>query len=196
VFETKSLKKPGDKKGTARRRNKKKGKKKVDDTLFKQPKKSTVKCTAARPQKFSASDACQEQSFMRPNKKKVEKKVDDTLFKQPKKSTVIKKKVDDTLFKQPKKSTVIEKKVDDTLFKQPKKSTVKCTAARPQKFSALGGSDARQEQALVNCMQIIEKDISWKEGQRNDVVRALKKQRQQMLKRWEDQPSHNSRGSR
>ena len=78
----------------------------------------------------------------------------------------------------------VEKKVDDTLFKQPKKSIDKCTAT-------LSGSDARLEQSLVNRMQRIEKDISWKEGQRNDVARALKKQRQQMLKRGEDQPSRN-----
>ncbi len=69
--------------------------------------------------------------------------------------------------------------------------TCKCdgrsgTSATSQKFSALSGSDARQEQSLVNRLQRIERDIAWKESQRHDVARALKKHQLKMLKTWAD----------
>jgi hypothetical protein len=69
--------------------------------------------------------------------------------------------------------------------------TCKCnsksgTDATSQKFSALSGSDARQEQSLVNRLQRIERDIAWKEGQRHDVARALKKHQLKMVKTWAD----------
>ena len=60
------------------------------------------------------------------------------------------------------------------------------TDATSQKFSALSGSDARQEQSLVNRLQRIERDIAWKEGQRHDVARELKKRQLKMLKIWAD----------
>jgi len=47
----------------------------------------------------------------------------------------------------------------------------------------------------VNRLQRIERDISWKEGQRNKVARELKKRRGQMIKKWEGQSS-NTRGQR
>jgi len=69
--------------------------------------------------------------------------------------------------------------------------TCKCdgrsgTDATSQKFSALSGSDARQEQSLANRLQRIERDIAWKEGQRHDVARELKKHQLKMLKIWAD----------
>jgi hypothetical protein len=69
--------------------------------------------------------------------------------------------------------------------------TCKCdgrsgTDPTSQKFSALSGSDARQEQSLVNRLQRIERDVAWKEGQRLDVARALKKHQLKMLKSWTD----------
>ena len=69
-------------------------------------------------------------------------------------------------------------------------SSCKCntrsgTEATPQKFSSLSGSDARQEQTLVNRLQRIERNIAWNEGQRNDVARDLKKHRGQMNKRFQ-----------
>jgi len=69
-------------------------------------------------------------------------------------------------------------------------SSCKCntrsgTDATPQKFSSLSGSDARQEQTLVNRLQRIERNIAWNEGQRNDVARDLKKHRGQMNKRFQ-----------
>ena len=51
-------------------------------------------------------------------------------------------------------------------------------------FPELSGSVARQEQSLVNRLQRIERDIAWREGQRYDVARALKKHQLQMLKRY------------
>jgi hypothetical protein len=60
------------------------------------------------------------------------------------------------------------------------------TDATSQKFSAVSGSDARQEQSLVNRLQRIERDIAWKEGQRHDVARELKKRQLKMLKIWAD----------
>jgi hypothetical protein len=69
--------------------------------------------------------------------------------------------------------------------------TCKCdgrsgTDATSQKFSALSGSDARQEQSLVNRLQRIERDIASKEGQRHDIARELKKHQLKMLKIWAD----------
>ena len=69
-------------------------------------------------------------------------------------------------------------------------SSCKCntrsgTDTTPQKFSSLSGSDARQEQTLVNRLQRIERNIAWNEGQRNDVARDLKKHRGQMNKRFQ-----------
>ncbi|KAL9181509.1 hypothetical protein ACHAXT_010314 [Thalassiosira profunda] len=71
-------------------------------------------------------------------------------------------------------------------------SSCKCNAragteSSPQKFPALSGSDARQEQSLVNRLQRVERDIAWKEGQRNDVARQLQRHRTQMEKKWEGQ---------
>jgi hypothetical protein len=68
--------------------------------------------------------------------------------------------------------------------------TCKCNgksgADATSQFSALSGSDARQEQSLVNRLQRIERDIAWKEGQRHDVARALKKHQLKMVKSWAD----------
>ena len=61
----------------------------------------------------------------------------------------------------------------------------------PPKFSSLSGSDARQEQILVNRQQRIDRDISWKQGQRRDVTRELKKVRGNMQKKWEGQSSNS-----
>jgi len=79
-------------------------------------------------------------------------------------------------------------------------SSCKCSsragsASTPQKTSSLSGSDASQEQSLVNRLQRIERDIAWKEGQRNNVARELKKRRGQMLKKWESRSS-NSKAQR
>jgi len=75
-------------------------------------------------------------------------------------------------------------------------SSCKChsragTAATPEKFSSLSGSDARQEQTLVNRLQRTEREIAWKEGQRNDFARALKRHQNQMLKKWEARSSNS-----
>jgi hypothetical protein len=58
-----------------------------------------------------------------------------------------------------------------------------------QKFSSISGSDARQEQSLINRLQRLEREIAWKEGQRHDIARALKKHQLKMLKKWGDSNS-------
>lgn len=68
-------------------------------------------------------------------------------------------------------------------------STCKCERrcnadSTSQIFPELSGSVARQEQSLVNRLQRIERDIAWREGQRYDAARALKKHQLQMLKRY------------
>jgi hypothetical protein len=68
-------------------------------------------------------------------------------------------------------------------------STCKCEGrcnadSTSQIFPGLSGSVARQEQSLVNRLLRIERDIAWREGQRYDVARALKKHQLQMLKRY------------
>lgn len=70
-------------------------------------------------------------------------------------------------------------------------STCKCEGrcnaeSTSQIFPELSGSVARQEQSLVNRLQRIERDIAWREGQRYDVARALKKHQLQMLKRYSE----------
>ena len=70
------------------------------------------------------------------------------------------------------------------------------TDATPQKLSALSGSDARQEQTLVNRLQRIERNIAWNEGQRNDVARTLKKHRGQMLKKYQSSNNDSSKNNR
>ena len=64
-------------------------------------------------------------------------------------------------------------------------NTRKGIDATPTKLSALSGSDARQEQTLVNRLQRIERNIAWNDGQRNDIARELKKHRGQMLKKYQ-----------
>ena len=57
------------------------------------------------------------------------------------------------------------------------------TDSTPHKKSALTGSFACQERSLLNRLQRIERDITWKEKQRNDVFRELRKRRSQMVSR-------------
>ncbi len=91
------------------------------------------------------------------------------------------------------KGTVAEKRSKTSGEKKKCFTCVSCKCngrsgndATSQKFSALSGSDARQEQSLVNRLQRIERDIAWKEGQRHDVARKLKKHQLKMLKIWAD----------
>ena len=65
-----------------------------------------------------------------------------------------------------------------------------CAVDTPHQFSTtLSGSDARQEQSLINRLQRLEREIAWKEGQRHDIARALKKHQLKMLKTWGDSNS-------
>jgi hypothetical protein len=63
-------------------------------------------------------------------------------------------------------------------------SNCDCTDLSSHKLPTLSGSDARQEQSLINRLQRLEREIAWKEGQRHDVARALKKHQLKMLKKW------------
>jgi hypothetical protein len=74
-------------------------------------------------------------------------------------------------------------------------SSCKCnsrdaTSATPQKpsvFATLSTSDARQEQALINRLQKIERNVQWMDSQKADVGRQLMKHRNVMAKKWEAQ---------
>ncbi|KAL7437963.1 hypothetical protein ACHAXH_005571, partial [Discostella pseudostelligera] len=68
-------------------------------------------------------------------------------------------------------------------------SNCDCTDVTSHKLPTLSGSDARQEQSLINRLQRLEREIAWKEGQRHDVARALKKHQLKMLKKWGDSHS-------
>jgi hypothetical protein len=68
-------------------------------------------------------------------------------------------------------------------------STCKCnsrdgTSATQQKQATLSGSHARQERALINRLQKIERNVQWMESQKNDVGRQLMKHRNVMTKKW------------
>lgn len=65
-------------------------------------------------------------------------------------------------------------------------SNCDCADVKSHKLPTLSGSDARQEQTLINRLQRLEREIAWKEGQRHDVARALKKHQLKMLKKWGD----------
>jgi len=98
----------------------------------------------------------------------------------------------------PKKGMVAKKKQFKTSAGKKRCSactSCKCSSrdgasATPQKFPSLSGSDARQEQTLVNRLQRFERDIAWKEGERNKTARQLKKHQVLMLKIWEDKSSN------
>ncbi len=68
-------------------------------------------------------------------------------------------------------------------------TTGSSTDATSQKSYSISGSDARQEQSLINRLQRLEREIAWKEGQRYDIARALKKHQLKMLKKWGDSNS-------
>ncbi|KAL7553344.1 hypothetical protein ACHAWF_016628 [Thalassiosira exigua] len=112
-------------------------------------------------------------------------------------STKSAKKTTDMSAKRRKQTTV---KVKENKSSNGKKMCFACasckcnsragSSATPQKPSSLSGSDARREQSLINRIQRIERDIAWKDGQRNEVARELKKHRGKMLKKWEAQPSN------
>jgi hypothetical protein len=77
-------------------------------------------------------------------------------------------------------------------------STCKCnsrdgTSATPSKQSiSLSGSHARQERALINRLQKIERNVQWMESQKHDVGRQLMKQRNIMTKKFEESNDLNS----
>ena len=78
-------------------------------------------------------------------------------------------------------------------------STCKCnsrdgTSATPTKdiSVALSGSHARQERALINRLQKIERNVQWMESQKYDVSRQLMKHRKLMTKKWEEVNPLNS----
>jgi hypothetical protein len=51
---------------------------------------------------------------------------------------------------------------------------------------SLSGSQARQERALINRLQKIERNIQWMESQKHDVGRQLMKQRKIVTKKFEE----------
>lgn len=80
-------------------------------------------------------------------------------------------------------------------------STCKCnsrdgTSATPTKdvTVTLSGSHARQERALINRLQKIERNVQWMESQKYDVSRQLMKHRKLMTKKWEEGNPLNSEG--
>lgn len=80
-------------------------------------------------------------------------------------------------------------------------STCKCnsrdgTSATPTKdvTVTLSGSHARQERALINRLQKIERNVQWMGSQKYDVSRQLMKHRKLMTKKWEEGNPLNSEG--
>lgn len=79
-------------------------------------------------------------------------------------------------------------------------SSCKChsrdgTSATPKKhtpLATLSGSHARQEQALINRLQRIERNVQWMESQKADVGRQLIKHRNAMTNWWEEQNPKSS----
>ena len=158
---------------------------------------AAAKCDSVKsemPAKRSATTANRNDA---PSKKK-KTNTKSTAGNQTKKKATTRKR-DQTSTKEVKSENcsndVEQKKVAEKKKKKGKKLCFACssctcatrsgTDATPQKLSALSGSDARQEQTLVNRLQRIERNIAWNEGQRNDVARQLKKRRGQMLKKYQ-----------
>lgn len=77
-------------------------------------------------------------------------------------------------------------------------STCKCnsrdgTSATPSKQTVrLSGSHARQERALINRLQKIERNVQWMESQKHDVGRQLMKYRNTLTKKWVESNPVNS----